>query len=291
LPTDARIIGIKQAPDNDLAALYVQYSRYLLLSSSREGTLPPNLQGIWNDQMSPPWDSKYTLNANLPMNYWPSDTTNLPECFEPVFSMIKDLTVTGARTAQVEYGATGWVTHHNTDVWRGSSVVDGAFWGMWQTGGAWLATLIWDHYRFTGDLAFLRSNYPAMQGAAQFFLDTLVTDPARGYLVTNPANSPELSHHTDASVCAGPTMDNQILRDLFDGCARASEVLGIDAAFREQVCTARDRLAPMRVGSRGNIQEWLADWVETEPNHRHVSHLYGLHPRTPWGLAAPPVDE
>jgi alpha-L-fucosidase 2 len=212
------------------------------------------------------------------MNYWPADTTNLPECFLPVFDMIKDLTVTGARVAQAQYGAGGWVTHHNTDAWRGASVVDYAQSGMWQTGGAWLATMIWDHYRFTGDVEFLRANYPAMKGAAQFFLDTLVTHPTLSYLVTNPSNSPELSHHSSAFVCAGPTMDNQILRDLFNGVALASEVLGVDATFRTQVRTAKDRLPPTKVGSRGNVQEWLADWVETERSHRHVSHLYGLHP-------------
>jgi alpha-L-fucosidase 2 len=192
--------------------------------------------------------------------------------------MIDDLTVTGARTADVQYGAGGWVTHHNTDGWRGSSVVDGAVWGMWQTGGAWLATMIWDHYRFTGDVAFLQANYPAMRGAAQFFLDTLVVEPNLGWLVTNPSNSPELPHHPGVSVCAGPTMDMQILRDLFEGCASASEILGVDADFRGQVRTAADQLAPMRIGSRGNLMEWLHDWIETEPDHRHVSHLYGLHP-------------
>jgi alpha-L-fucosidase 2 len=276
--TDVRIAQHAAQNDPQFAALLFQYGRYLLISSSRPGTQPANLQGIWNDQTAPQWDSKYTLNANLPMNYWPADTTNLGECFLPVFDMIKDLTVTGARTAQAQYGAGGWVAHHNTDAWRGASVVDGALWGMWPTGGAWLATMIWDHYRFTGDLEFLRANYPAIRGSAQFFLDTLVTDPARGYLVTNPSNSPELPHHTDASVCAGPTMDNQILRDLFDACARAAEVLATDADLRTRVTAARDRLAPMRVGSRGNIQEWPADWVETERTHRHVSHLYGLHP-------------
>ncbi|GAB3971004.1 glycoside hydrolase family 95 protein [Plantactinospora veratri] len=277
-PTDVRIAQHGSVDDPQLSALLFQFGRYLLISSSRPGSQPANLQGIWNDQLAPPWDSKYTINANLPMNYWPADTTNLAECFLPVFDMVRDLAVTGARTAQAQYGAGGWVAHHNTDAWRGSSVVDGAFWGMWQTGGAWLATLVWDHYLFTGDLEFLRANYPAMKGAAQFFLETLVSHPSLGYLVTNPSNSPELAHHSGASVCAGPTMDNQILRDLFDGVARASEVLGLDAAFRGQVRTARDRLPPMRVGSRGNIQEWLADWVETERNHRHVSHLYGLHP-------------
>jgi alpha-L-fucosidase 2 len=277
-PTDVRIARHNSVSDPQFSALLFQYGRYLLISSSRPGTQPANLQGIWNDQMSPSWDSKYTINANLPMNYWPAGSTNLAECYEPVFAMIKDLTVTGARTAQVQYGTRGWVTHHNTDGWRGSSVVDGALWGMWQTGGAWLVTMIWDHYRFTGDVEFLRANYPAMKGAAQFFLDTLVEEPTLKSLVTNPSNSPELPHHANASVCAGPTMDMQILRDLFDGCAGASEVLGVDAAFRDQVRAARARLAPMKVGSRGNIQEWLYDWVETEPNHRHVSHLYGLHP-------------
>ncbi|WP_433796748.1 glycosyl hydrolase family 95 catalytic domain-containing protein [Actinoplanes sp. CA-252034] len=276
--TDVRIAQHAGVNDPQLSALLFQYGRYLLIASSRPGTQPANLQGIWNQEMAPSWDSKYTVNANLPMNYWPADTTNLAECLLPVFDMIEDLTVTGARTATVQYGAGGWVTHHNTDAWRGSSVVDGALWGMWQTGGAWLATMIWDHYLFTGDVDLLRAGYPAMKGAAQFFLDSLVTHPSLGYLVTNPSDSPELPHHANASVCAGPTMDNQILRDLFNGVARAGEVLGVDTALRTRVLAARDRLAPTRVGSRGNIQEWLADWVETERTHRHVSHLYGLHP-------------
>ena len=216
--TDVRIAQHNSVNDPQFSALLFQYGRYLLISSSRPGTQPANLQGIWNDSLAPAWDSKYTINANLPMNYWPANTTNLAECHNPVFDMVRDLAVTGARTAQVQYGAaSGWVTHHNTDAWRATAVVDGAFWGMWQTGGAWLSTLIWDHYLFNGDIEFLRTNYPAMKGAAQFFLNTLVTEPTLGYLVTNPSNSPELSHHANASVCAGPTMDNQILRDLFDG--------------------------------------------------------------------------
>ncbi|NUT96933.1 MAG: glycoside hydrolase family 95 protein [Saccharothrix sp.] len=276
--TDVRIAQHASTTDPQLSALLFQYGRYLLISSSRPGTQPANLQGIWNDQMAPSWDSKYTINANLPMNYWPADTTNLAECFDPVFKMIDDLTVTGARVASAQYGAGGWVVHHNTDGWRGASVVDAAMWGMWQTGGAWLATMIWDHYLFTGDIEFLRQRYPALKGATRFFLDTLVEEPRLKVLVTNPSNSPEMLHHTNATICAGPTMDMQILRDLFDGCARASEVLGVDADFRGQVQAARARLAPMKVGSRGNIQEWLYDWVETDPNHRHISHLYGLHP-------------
>ena len=276
--TDVRIAQHATSNDPQFAALLFQFGRYLLISSSRPGTQPANLQGIWNEEMSPSWDSKYTLNANLPMNYWPTDTTNLSECYGPVFDMVAELAVTGARTARAQYGAGGWVAHHNTDGWRGTSVVDYALSGMWQTGGAWLSTLFWDHYLFTGDIEFLRSNYPTMKGAAQFFLDTLVTEPRLQYLVTNPSNSPELTHHANASVCAGPTMDNQILRDLFDGVAKASEVLAVDPTFRTQVRAARDRLAPTKVGSRGNIMEWLDDWVETERNHRHVSHLYGLHP-------------
>ncbi|MGN9787935.1 glycosyl hydrolase family 95 catalytic domain-containing protein [Nonomuraea sp. ZG12] len=277
-PTDVRIAQHANTDDPQFSALLFQYGRYLLISSSRPGTQPANLQGIWNDSLTPAWDAKYTINANLPMNYWPADTTNLSECYKPVFAMLDELAVSGARTARVQYDAGGWVTHHNTDAWRGTSVVDGAFWGMWQTGGAWLATLVWDHYTFTGDLEFLRRYYPAMKGAAQFFLDTLVQEPNLGYLVTNPSNSPELAHHAGVSVCAGPTMDNQILRDLFNGCAEASQTLGVDADFRARALTARDRLPPMKIGSRGNIQEWLYDWVETEPAHRHISHLYGLHP-------------
>ncbi|HEX2263572.1 MAG TPA: glycoside hydrolase N-terminal domain-containing protein, partial [Pseudonocardiaceae bacterium] len=195
--TDVRIAQHASVNDPQFSALLFQFGRYLLIASSRPGTQPANLQGIWNDLMAPSWDSKYTINANLPMNYWPADTTNLSECFLPVFDLIKDLTVTGARVASVQYGAGGWVAHHNTDGWRGASVVDGAVWGMWQTGGAWLATMIWDLYLFTGDVDFLRANYPAMKGAAQFFLDTLVTHPTLGYLVTNPSNSPELPHHAN----------------------------------------------------------------------------------------------
>jgi len=277
-PTDVRIAQHAGVDDPQFSALLFQFGRYLLISSSRPGTQPANLQGIWNESLSPSWDSKYTLNANLPMNYWPADTTNLSECYEPVFRMIQDLTVTGARTARVQYGAGGWVTHHNTDGWRASSVVDGPFWGMWQGGSGWLSTMIWQHYLFTGDIDFLREYYPAMKGAAQFYLETLVEEPNLGWLVTNPSNSPELAHHPNVSICAGPTMDMQILRDLFNGCAEASKVLGVDADFRKQVLEARDRLAPMQIGSRGNIQEWLYDWIEPERNHRHISHLYGLHP-------------
>jgi alpha-L-fucosidase 2 len=276
--TDVRIAQHSRTTDPQFATLLFQYGRYLLIACSRPGSQPANLQGLWNESMTPSWDSKYTLNANLPMNYWPADTTNLAECYEPVFGMIRDLAQTGARTAQVQYGAGGWVCHHNTDAWRGSSMVDFAEAGMWQTGSAWLSTMIWSHYQFTGDTAFLRTNYPALKGAVQFYLDSLVAEPSLGYLVTNPSNSPELDHHSGVSICAGPTMDNQILRELFNGFAEASTVLGVDSDFRARALAARDRLAPMKVGSRGNIMEWLYDWVETDPAHRHVSHLWGLHP-------------
>ena len=278
-PTDDRITEFTGSNDPQLAALYFCYGRYLLLASSRPGSQPANLQGIWNDLTEPPWGSKYTININTEMNYWPAGQTNLLECLEPLLAMVTDIAVTGARTAQAQYGARGWVTHHNTNGWRGTAPVDGAFWGMWQTGGAWLVLAAWEHYRFTGDVERLRQHYPLLKGCAEFFLDTLVAEPRLGYLVTNPANSPERSHHPDASVCAGPTMDNQILRDLFTACASASEVLGVDAGFREQCLSTRDRLAPNRVSPRGDLMEWLYDWEETgEQGHRHISHLYGLHP-------------
>jgi alpha-L-fucosidase 2 len=280
LPTDERVTAFATTTDPHLVALHFQYGRYLLISSSRPGTQPANLQGVWNDSVSPPWDSKYTININTEMNYWPAPVTNLMECWEPVFDMLGDLADAGARTAEVQYGAGGWVTHHNTDAWRGTAPVDGAFWGMWQTGGAWLSTGVWEHYLFTGDKQALRRRYPVLRGAVRFFLDTLVTDPGTGHLVTCPAVSPENAHHPDVSVCAGPTMDNQILRDLFDGFLKASRLLGEDRAMRNAVRAARGKLPPMKVGAQGQLQEWSEDWDATAPEqeHRHVSHLYGLHP-------------
>lgn len=281
LPTNERIPLFKNGNDPQLAALYFQYGRYLLICSSRPGTQPATLQGIWNDSLNPPWGSKYTININTEMNYWPAAPTNLLECTEPVFDMLADLAVTGARTAAMQYGSRGWVTHHNTDGWRGSAPVDGAYWGMWPTGGAWLSLSIWNHYQFTGDLEGLRSRYPILRGAAQFFLDTLVEEPKHGWLVTNPSISPEVPHHNTLNVtaCAGPTMDMQLLRDLFSAVAQASDVLGEDSNFRAQVLAARQRLAPMQIGHLGQLQEWLEDWDElADMKNRHVSHLYGLHP-------------
>jgi alpha-L-fucosidase 2 len=230
--------------------------------------------------MNPPWESKYTININTEMNYWPAETCNLAECIDPLFAMIADLTHTGARTAEVQYGAPGWVAHHNTDLWRATGLVDRATSGCWPTGGAWLCLHLWEHYQFSGDRKFLAKSYPAMKGAAQFFLDTLVEEPKHKWLVTCPSMSPENKHPNGSSICAGPTMDMQILRDLFANCIQASEILGADKDFRAQLVAARARLAPNQIGEAGQLQEWLEDWdmKAGDRNHRHVSHLYGFYP-------------
>lgn len=280
-PTDERVKTFAGGHDPALAALHFQYGRYLLLSCSRPGGQPATLQGLWNDSLTPPWGSKYTVNINTEMNYWPAAPANLAECYAPLFAMIGELAEAGRNTAQVQYGAGGWVCHHNTDGWRGTAPVDFAEPGMWPTGGAWLCKSFWDHYEFTRDKEALKAHYPAMKGAAQFFLDTLVEEPTHKWLVTNPSVSPEIPHHAalGAFVCAGPTMDMQILRDLFDACAQASEILGLDAGFRAQVRAVRARLAPMQIGHLGQLQEWLEDWdAAADLHNRHVSHLYGLFP-------------
>jgi alpha-L-fucosidase 2 len=280
-PTDERIRSYAGANDPQLAALYFQFGRYLLISSSRPGTQPANLQGIWNESMTPPWGSKHTININAEMNYWPAETTNLAECLEPLVGLVMDLTETGARTAKVHYGARGWVAHHNTDLWRATAPIDGPQYGMWPSGGAWLCLHLWEHYAFANDRPFLARVYPAMRGAALFFLDTLVEEPKHGWLVTSPSLSPENRHpFGKTSICAGPTMDGQILRDLFGNTIRAAEILGVDAALRRQLGAARARLAPNQIGGSGQLQEWLEDWDMQAPDlhHRHVSHLYGLYP-------------
>ncbi len=278
--TDERVANYKDGDDPGLAALHFQYGRYLLISCSRPGGQPATLQGLWNDSVDPPWGSKYTININTEMNYWPAAPTNLMECYTPLFHMISDLAVAGRRTAKGLYGANGWVCHHNTDAWRGTAPVDGSFWGMWPSGGAWLCKSLWDHYVFTLDRTALKQSYPLLKGAVEFFLDALVEEPSHHWLVTCPSISPENGHHPDASICAGPTMDMQILRDLFDAATQASEVLGVDAEWRARVHTMRARLAPMQIGRQGQLQEWLEDWDAGAPeqNHRHVSHLYGLFP-------------
>lgn len=280
LPTDERVRRNRPIEDPALAALYFDYGRYLLIAASRPGTQPANLQGIWNDSNDPPWQSKYTVNINTQMNYWPAEVTALPECTEPLLRMVRELAVTGARTAREMYGARGWVCHHNSDLWRATAPIDGAQWGMWPTGGAWLCGHLWDRYDHGRDRVFLRAIYPVLRGAALFFVDTLQRDPATGELVTSPSISPENRHPMGAAVCAGPAMDSQILRDLFDQVGAAATILGIDADFAAQVRALRDRLPPDRIGAQGQLQEWRDDWDARapEPDHRHVSHLYALFP-------------
>jgi alpha-L-fucosidase 2 len=289
-PTDERIRDFAQSNDPQLAALYFQFGRYLLISSSRPGSQPANLQGLWNESMNPPWSSKYTININTEMNYWPAEPCNLAECVEPLVAMVMDLTQSGARTAKIQWGARGWVVHHNTDLWRASAPIDGSAWGFWPMGGAWLCLHLWDHYDFSGDRQFLARVYPAMKGAAQFFLDTLVEDPKHQWLVTCPSLSPENGHKFGVSICAGPTMDLQILRDLFTNCIRAAEILGVDPEFRGQLAATRARLAPHQIGKAGQLQEWLEDWDmdAADRHHRHVSHLYGLYPSAQINLRGTP---
>jgi alpha-L-fucosidase 2 len=295
LPTDERLKSVREGGDDPaLFALLFQFGRYLLISSSRPGDQPANLQGIWNQDMNPAWDSKYTTNINLQMNYWPVEVGNLSECFDPLFRLVSDLTESGGRVAKVDYGAHGWVLHHNTDLWRAAAPINGPTWGTWPCGGAWLCQNLWEHYLFCSDREYLRRLYPILKGAAEFFLDTLVEEPTHRWLVTCPSSSPEnfpqregnqryLDEFTNiwlpgTSICAGPTIDMQILRDLFDHCIKAAQTLGVDEEFRKKIRVTRDRLAPMQIGKHGNLQEWLEDWGDLEPEHRHLSHLYGLFP-------------
>ena len=280
LPTNERIRGFSEGNDPQLAALYYQFARYLLISCSRPGSQPANLQGIWNESMNPPWQSKYTININTEMNYWPAESSNLGECVEPLIAMVNDLELSGKGTAEKMYGARGWVVHHNTDLWRASAPIDGPNWGMWPTGGAWLCLHLWDRYEFSGDPSVLADIYPVMKAASEFFVDTLQEDPTNHWLVTNPSISPENGHPLGSAVCAGPTMDMQILRDLFANTIKAAKTLGVDKDFVSRLSDTRARLAPNQIGSAGQLQEWLEDWdlQAGDRHHRHVSHLYGLYP-------------
>ena len=291
LSTDERLKRVADgAVDPLLVEQVFQYGRYLMIAGSRPGTQPLNLQGIWNNEPYPSWCSKYTININIQMNYWVAEVCNLSECHEPFLRMAGELVAPGSKTAETHYRADGWMTHHNTDLWRGTAPVDGAHWGMWPTGGAWLCQHLWEHYLYTGDMAYLKKAYPIMKGAAEFFLsDGLLVKDTEGHLMTSPSISPEHSHggankdglssnRSGASLCAGPTMDQQILRDLFANCVAAAEVLDIDKDFRTQVAQARAHLAPMKIGRHGQLQEWQKDWDNPNNPHSHVSHLYGLYP-------------
>ncbi|USX20362.1 glycoside hydrolase family 95 protein [Oxalobacteraceae bacterium OTU3REALA1] len=280
-PTNERIAAVEARPDAALAALYVQYGRYLLMSSSRPGSQPANLQGLWNEGTNPPWGSKYTININTQMNYWPVESANLGECVEPLARMVEDLAITGAVTARKGYGARGWMAHHNTDLWRAAAPIDGPKWGMWPCGGAWLCQALWEHYEYNPDQAWLRRIYPLLKGAALFFVDTLVEDPQGRGLVTSPSISPENEHHNGVATCAGPAMDRQIVRDLFGWTLKAHALLKDgDGAFATTLETMRARLPADRVGAQGQLQEWLEDWDAGAPEqqHRHVSHLYAVYP-------------
>jgi alpha-L-fucosidase 2 len=294
LPTDERIARFAERPDPGLAALYYQFGRYLLIASSRPGTQPANLQGIWNDNPNPWWDSKYTININLPMNYWPAETGHLQEMAEPLERFAHEVTEAGAATAREHWNARGWVLHQNTDLWRSTTPLDGPSCGAWPVGGAWIMTNLYEHYRFGRDAAYLDRIYPLLRGQTQFLLDILVEHPGYGWLVTAPSNSPEnfpawpgngrffdevsglfLKARTMA---VGPTMDMQIIREVFAEFAEAASILGRDAELAMQARAARARLAPNQIGRHGQIQEWIEDYDEIEPEHRHLSHLWGLYP-------------
>ena len=287
LPTDQRLASF-DGLDLDMVSLMMQYGRYLLISSSQPGGQPANLQGVWNDKKNAPWDSKYTININAEMNYWPALVGNLAETQQPFFSMVRDLSVTGAKTAQEMYGCRGWVAHHNTDLWRIAGPVDGTTWGMFPTGGAWLTTHIWQHYLYTGDKQFLEEYYPIMKGAADFLLDYMQEYPADGYikqaagwLVTVPTVSPEhgpMGKRT--TVTAGSTMDNQIVFDVLSATASAARVLGLppDSSILQSFNSSILKLPPMQIGRYGQLQEWMQDGDNPKDEHRHISHLYGLYP-------------
>ena len=274
LPTDQRIRGFASGNDPGLAVLAFQYGRYLLIASSRAGGQPANLQGIWNDSLNPPWDSKWTVNINTEMNYWPAEVANLSECTEPLFDMIADCAVTGRKTAQAHYGARGWVLHHNTDLWRGTAPINHSNHGIWPSGGAWLCQHLWEHYLFTGDKAFLdQRGYPVMKEAALFFVDYLSKDPITGKLISGPSNSPE-----QGGLVMGPAMDHQIIRALFANTAQAARMLGRDGDLADKLDGMRREIAPNRIGRHGQLQEWVEDKDDPKNTHRHVSHLWAVYP-------------
>lgn len=273
-PTDERIKTFGKSDDPQLAALYFQFGRYLLICSSRPGSQPANLQGIWNDKIRPPWESKWTTNINTEMNYFPVEVCNLSECHEPLFDMLDELVISGTKTAKVHYGCRGWVFHHNTDLWRGTAPINNSNHGIWVTGGAWLTRHLWEHYLFTGDRKFLAERaYPVMKEAAIFFVDFLIEDPETSWLISTPSNSPE-----QGGLVAGPSMDHQIIRELFTNCIEAAKILDIDGDFCRKLIELRGRIAPNQIGKHGQLQEWLDDKDNPRNQHRHISNLYALHP-------------
>lgn len=279
-PTDERLKNFNSTDDPQFVTIYYQYGRYLLISSSQPGGQAANLQGIWNDKIRPPWDSKYTININAEMNYWPAEKTNLAEMHEPFLQLVKDLSLTGRQTARDMYGARGWMAHHNTDIWRATGAVDGALWGVWSAAGGWTSQHLWEHYLYSGDKNFLASVYPVLKGAAAFYVDFLVEHPVYHWLVINPDMSPENAPaaHQGSSLDAGTTMTNQIVYDIFSSTIKAAEILKKDAAFIDTLKQMRKRLPPMHIGQHGQLQEWLEDIDDPKDNHRHISHLYGLFP-------------
>jgi alpha-L-fucosidase 2 len=277
LPTVQRLDKFYGSKDMGMVALLFNYGRYLLIASSQKGGQPANLQGMWNDKRNAPWDSKYTININAEMNYWPAEVCNLSETAEPLFSMIKDLSVTGAETARVMYGCRGWMAHHNTDLWRIAGPVDAAAWGMFPNGGGWLATHLWEHYQYTLDKEFLSEYYPILKGAAQFYLDFMVERD--GELLVVPSVSPEQGGRgKQTPVCASCTMDNQIARDVLSQALYAAQVLDTDADYQQKLTKAISMIPPMKVGQYGQLQEWREDLDDPNNQHRHISHLYGLYP-------------
>jgi alpha-L-fucosidase 2 len=275
LPTDERLRAFNRAPDDPgLVALYAQYGRYLMISSSRPGTQPATLQGIWNQDLDPAWGSKYTTNINAEMNYWPAEATNLAECHEPLFRLIEECAETGRATARAHYGADGWVLHHNTDLWRGTAPINHSNHGMWMGGSGWVSRHMWEHFLFTRDRDYLRDRaWPVMREAARFYARVLVPDPKTGWLISAPSNSPEIG-----GLVAGPTMDHQIIRSLFAACVEASEILGQEREFAAELARLIPRIAPNRIGRLGQLQEWMEDVDDPDEHHRHVSHLWGVHP-------------
>ncbi len=279
-PTNVRLEQFAKGNDPSFVTLYFQFGRYLLISSSRPGGQPANLQGIWNYQLTPSWDSKYTVNINTEMNYWPSEITNLTDMNEPLVQMVRELSQTGRQTAKDMYGVQGWVLHHNTDIWRINGPIDGATWGMWPMGGAWLSQHLFDKYDFNGNKDYLKSVYPVVKEASVFFLDFLTEEPEHKWLVVSPAISPENapSVHPQYSLTAGATMDNQLVFDLFTKTIETAKILNTDKEFVVRLQDALKRLPPMQIGKWGQLQEWMYDWDNPKDNHRHVSHLYGLYP-------------